>query len=189
MHMVETILPFREYIEHCTFSYPFHARWAVYIVSFLFMNIGRFLVIFIVIIEKKYKRRNMCLFANTDQLHLSKMTITFSVLFGSAKLFGLVQIPNATDKVQSEVIFDIIFGFNYSSIWSIRGISLFTFYTALEKCREHSRTVSRVSDFTWHYKGSETWQIIKTNATCQEVTKSIGEYFQMIVSGGERKRK
>ena len=72
------------------------------------MNSASILVIFIVIIETKYERKNLCFFANTDQLHISKMTITLSVLFCSAKLIGLVQILNATDKGQSEVIFDII---------------------------------------------------------------------------------
>ena len=72
------------------------------------MNSASILVIFIVIIETKYERKNLCFFANTDQLHISKMTVTLSVLFCSAKLIGLVQILNATDKGQSEVIFDII---------------------------------------------------------------------------------
>lgn len=72
------------------------------------MNSASILVIFIVIIETKYERKNLCFFANTDQLHISKMTITLSVLFCSAKLIGLVQILNATDKEQSEVIFDVI---------------------------------------------------------------------------------
>ena len=81
--------------------------------SIIFMNFGSFLVIFIFIIQTKHERKTQCLFVNTDQLHLSKITVALFVLLGSAN--GLVQIQNAMYKRQSEVIFSSIFeSFAYS---------------------------------------------------------------------------
>lgn len=149
------------------------------------MNSASILLNFIAIIETKYERKNLCLFANVDQLHISKMTITLSVLFCSAKLIGLVQILNATDKGQSEVIFDIII-MNLITV-PFKASEVFPCLWLIQLFKDVENIQERVSEITRYYKGSRTWQRIKTNTIYQEVTKSIGEYFQKIVAGGREK--
>ena len=137
--------------NHCWIS-PFHARLVGYIVPFSFMNYGSFLVVFIVITQTKLeKRKKHSMLAKTDQLNLSKMTMKLCMLFGTAELIGLIQIPNARDKGQSEVVFNVIFGFIYNFLRSVRGIFMFALFAAnviLEKYRERSRSLSSVSEIT-----------------------------------------
>lgn len=45
----------------------------------------------------------------SDHLNLSEMVMKLCMLFGTAELIGLVQIPNATDEGQSEVIRNVIY--------------------------------------------------------------------------------
>ena len=45
----------------------------------------------------------------SDHLNLSKMVMKLCMLFGTAELIGLEQIPNATDEGQSEVILNVIY--------------------------------------------------------------------------------
>ena len=137
--------------NHCWIS-PFHAQLVGYIVPFSFMNYGSFLVVFIVITQTKLeKRKKHSMLAKTDQLNLSKMTMKLCVLFGTTELIGLIQIPNARDKGQSEVVFNVIFGFIYNFLRSVRGTFMFALFAAnviLEKYRERSRSLSSVSEIT-----------------------------------------
>ena len=43
-------------------------------------------------------------------------------MFGTAELIGLVQIPNAILKGQSELIFNVVFGLFYEFLRSSKGI-------------------------------------------------------------------
>ena len=93
--------------------------------------------------------------AKSDQLNLSEMTIKLCLLFGILELIGLVQIPIATNKGQSEVIFNVIYGCIYNFLRSTRGIFMFVLFGAdrmVEKYIERSRTLSRVSDVARYEK-------------------------------------
>ena len=79
------------------------------------------------------------------------MVIKLFLLFGTAELIGLVQIPNAKQKGQSELIFHAIFGFLHNVLRSTRGIFMFTLFVGkkiLEKCKERSRSSSTLSAIT-----------------------------------------
>ena len=79
------------------------------------------------------------------------MVIKLFLLFGTVELISLVQIPNAKQKGQSEVIFNITFGLTYNFSRSSRGIFMFTIFAGkkiLEKCRERSRSSSTLSAIT-----------------------------------------
>ena len=79
------------------------------------------------------------------------MAIKLFLLFGTAELIGLVQIPNEKEKGQSELIFNIIFGLPYNFLRSSRGIFMFTLFACkkiLEKYRECSRSSSTLSVIT-----------------------------------------
>ena len=66
--------------------------------------------------------------------------IKLCLLFGTAELIGLVQIPNAEQKGQSEVIFKVAFGLLYNFLRSSRGMFTFAIFgwnEICEKCRGH----------------------------------------------------
>ena len=74
------------------------------------MSYGSFLLIFVAIIQTKHEiRKNHSMLTKSDHLNLSKMVMKLCMVFGTAKLIGLEQIPNATDEGQSEVILNVIY--------------------------------------------------------------------------------
>ena len=86
--------------------------------------------------------------SKNDQMNFHKMTIKLFLLFGTAELIGLVQIPSAKQKGQSELIFSVIFGFLHNLLRSSRGSFMFTLFVGrkiLEKCKERSRSSSTLS--------------------------------------------
>ena len=135
--------------DYC-WVFPFYARLAVYIIPIIITNYGSFLVISITIIRtKREKRREQKLLAKSDRINFSKMIIKLFLLFGTAELIGLVQIPNAKDKGELELIFNTIFGLFYDFLRSSRGIFMFiisAFSKVFEIYKERSRTSSRVSE-------------------------------------------
>ena len=137
--------------DYC-WIFPFHARLVVYIVPIIITNYGSFLVISITIIRtRREKRREHKLLAKSDRINFSKMIIKLFLLFGTAEIIGLVQIPNAEDKGESELIFNTIFGFLYDFLRSSRGIFIFiisAFSKVFEIYKDRSRTSSRVSEST-----------------------------------------
>ena len=137
--------------EYC-WIFPFHARLAVYIVPIIITNYGSFLVISITIIRtKRQKRREHKLLAKSDRINFSKMIIKLFLLFGTAEIIGLVQIPNPEEKGESELIFNTIFGLLYDFLRSSRGIFMFiisAFSKVFEIYKDRSRTSSRVSENT-----------------------------------------
>ena len=66
--------------------------------------------------------------AKSDQICFSKMVIKLC-LFETAELVGLVQIPNTVKRVESEVIFNVIFGLVYNFLRSSRGIFMFVLFS------------------------------------------------------------
>ena len=137
--------------DYC-WIFPFYARLAVYIIPFTLMNYSSFLLILIITMVTKHEKRKIHnLLAKNDQLNFSKMTIKLFLLFGTAELIGLVQIPNGTEKGQFELIFTIAFGLLHNVLRSARGIFMFTIFASdkvFQKYRAHSRTSSQVSDNT-----------------------------------------
>ena len=104
----------------------FHARLVVYIVPIIITNYGSFLVISITIIRtKRQKRREHKLLAKSDRINFSKMIIKLFLLFDSVEVIGLVQIPNAEDKGESELILNTIFRLFYDFLRSSRGALMF----------------------------------------------------------------
>ena len=128
---------------------PLYARLIVNIVPFVVMNFGSFSLVFIVTQQaQREKRKNHCVLAKRDQIGFSKMVIKLCLLFGTAELIGLVQIPNAVKRGESEVIFNVIFGLVYNFLRSSRGIFVFLlfFYNRVfEKSKEQSQTLSSVN--------------------------------------------
>ena len=53
------------------------------------------------------------------------MIIKLFLLFDSAEIIGLVQIPNAEDKGKSELILNTIFRLFYDFLRSSRGVLMF----------------------------------------------------------------
>ena len=95
--------------DYC-WVFPFYARLAVYIVPFFIINLGSFLLVFIVTLQTKHeKRKNHCMLAKMHRLKFSEILMKLCLVFGTAELIGLVQIPNAKQKSQSEVIFNVVF--------------------------------------------------------------------------------
>ena len=137
--------------DYCWIS-PFHARLAVYIIPFLLVSFGSFLLVLIVTLQTKHeKRKTHSMLSKNDQINFHKMAIKLFLLFGTAELIGLVQIPNAKQKGQSELIFNIIFGLPYNFLRSSRGIFMFTLFAGkkiLEKYKERSRSSSTLSAIT-----------------------------------------
>ena len=125
--------------DYCWIS-PFHARLAVYIIPFLLVSFGNFLLVLIVTLQTKHEKRKMhSILSKNDQINFYKMAIKLFLLFGTAELIGLVQIPNAKQKGQSELIFNTIFGLPYNFLRSSRGIFMFTLFAGkkiLEKYKE-----------------------------------------------------
>ena len=133
--------------DYCWIS-PFYARLAVYIVPLTLMNYGSFLLVLIIVMVTKHEKRKIHnLLAKKDQLNFSKMIIKLFLLFGTAELIGLVQIPNSTEKGQ--LIFNIAFGLlhNFLRSASLMFI-LFASEKVFQKYKAHSRTSSQVSDNT-----------------------------------------
>ena len=131
--------------SHC-WIIPLYARLSVYIVPFVVMNFGSFFLVFIVTLQTwREKRKNHCMLAKRDQIGFSKMVIKLCLLFGTAELIGLVQIPNTIKRGESEMIFNVIFGFLYNFLRSSRGIFLFVLFAykrVFEKNKERSQTLS-----------------------------------------------
>ena len=139
--------------SHCWIN-PVYARLTVYIVPFSVMNFGSFFLVFIVTLQTWHeKRKNHCMLAKRDQMDFSRMVIKLCLLFGTAELIGLVQIPNTIKRSESEVIFNVIFGLLHNFLRSSRGIFLFVFFTSnrvFEKSKERSRTLSSVNQNLIH---------------------------------------
>ena len=114
------------------------------------MNYGSFLLVLIIVMVTKHEKRKIHnLLAKKDQLNFSKMIIKLFLLFGTAELIGLVQIPNSTEKGQ--LIFNIAFGLLHNILRSARGILMFIIFASekvFQKYKAHSRTSSQVSDNT-----------------------------------------
>ena len=135
--------------DYC-WIFPFYARLAVYIVPLTLMNYGSFLLVLIIVMVTKHEKRKIHnLLAKKDQLNFSQMIIKLFLLFGTAELIGLVQIPNSTEKGQ--LIFNIAFGLLHNILRSARGILMFIIFASekvFQKYKAHSRTSSQVSDNT-----------------------------------------
>ena len=131
--------------DYC-WSSPFHARLVVYIAPYLVMNFGSFLIVFISMQQTKLKRREILeKFSKNGQINYSKMMTKLCLLFGTAELIGLVQIPNAIQKGQSELIFNVVFGFLFNLVRSSRGIFMFALFGwngMRQKYRERARISS-----------------------------------------------
>ena len=121
--------------------FPFHARLAVYIVPLTLMTCGNSLLISIIVITtRREKRTKHSLLARNDKLKFHKMIMKLFLLFGTAELIGLVQIPNATQE--NQVIVNVIFGLLHNFLRSSRGIFLFLAFgcnTVAKKYRERTR--------------------------------------------------
>ena len=137
--------------DYCWIS-PFHARLAVYIIPFLLASFCSFLLVLIVTLQTKQEKRKMhSMLSKSDQINFYKMVIKLFLLFGTAELIGLVQIPNAKQKGQSELIFHAIFGFLHNVLRSTRGIFMFILFAGkkiLEKYKDRSRSSSTLSAIT-----------------------------------------
>ena len=106
--------------------YPFHARLVVYIVPYLVLNSGSFLVVFVSMLQTKRRRKKILEKAfKNGQINYSKMVIKVCLLFGTAELIGLVQIPNAKQKGRSELIFNVVFVLFYNILRWSRGLFMF----------------------------------------------------------------
>ena len=127
--------------DYCWIS-PFHARLAMYIIPLLLVSFGCFLLVLIVTLQAKHEKRKMhSMLSKKDQINFHKMATKLFLLFGIAELIGLVQIPNAERKGQSELIFNVIFGFLHNFLRGSRGIFMFTLFVGekiLEKCKGRS---------------------------------------------------
>ena len=121
--------------------FPFHARLAVYVVPLTLMTCGNsFLISVIVITTRREKRTKHSLLAKNDKLKYHKMIIKLFLLFGTAELIGLVQIPNATQE--NQVIVNVVFGLLHNLFRSSRGIFLFLifgFNTIIKKYRKQAQ--------------------------------------------------
>ena len=137
--------------DYC-WIFPFYARLAVYIAPLTLMNYSSFLLILVIIMVTKHEKRKIHkLLAKKDQLNFSKMIIKLFLLFGTAELIGLVQIPNGTKKGQFQLIINIAFGLLHNILRSARGIFMFVVFASdkvFQKYRTHSRTSSQVSNNT-----------------------------------------
>ena len=137
--------------DYCWIS-PFHARLVVYIIPFLLASFCSFLLVLIVTLQTKQEKRKMhSMLSKSDQINFYKMVIKLFLLFGTAELIGLVQIPNAKQKGQSELIFHAIFGFLHNVLRSTRGIFMFILFAGkkiLEKYKDRSRSSSTLSAIT-----------------------------------------
>ena len=126
--------------DYC-WIFPFHARLAVYIVPLTLITCGNsFLLSFIVIKTRREKRAKHTLLAKNDKLKFHKMIIKLFLLFGTAELIGLVQIPNATQE--NQLIVNVIFGRLHNFFRSSRGIFLFLIFgcnTIIKKYREQTQ--------------------------------------------------
>ena len=126
--------------DYC-WIFPFHARLAVYVVPLTLMTCGNsFLISIIVITTRGEKRTKHSLLAKNDKLKYHKMIIKLFLLFGTAELIGLVQIPNATQE--NQVIVNVVFGLLHNLFRSSRGIFLFLifgFNTVIKKYRKQAQ--------------------------------------------------
>ena len=128
--------------SYCWIS-PFRARLAAHIIPYFLSICGSLLSIIIVNLLTKHERRmthNML--SKNSQINFHKIDIKLILLFGAAELIGLVQIPNAERKGQSEMIFNVIFRLLYNFLRSSRGIFMFILFAGkiLEKYKERSKT-------------------------------------------------
>ena len=125
--------------DYCWIS-PFQARLIAFIVPFSVMNFGSFVIVFRSMLQAKRERRDINKnVAKNGQMHYSKMIIRLSLLLGTAELIGLVQIPNAKQRSEFHVVFDLIFGFLYTILRSSRGIFVFALFGLnglCKKCRK-----------------------------------------------------
>ena len=134
--------------SYCWIS-PFRARLAAHTIPYFLLSFGSFLSIVIVTLQTKLeKRKTHNMLSKHDQVNFLKMAIKLILLFGTAELIALVHIPHAKQKGQSEMIFNIIFGFIYNFLRSSRGIFTFALFPGkkiLEKYKERSRTSTTLS--------------------------------------------
>ena len=92
-----------------------------------------------------------CLVTNVYESFGLWNVVKLFLLFGTAEIIGLVQIPNPEEKGESELIFNTIFGLLYDFLRSSRGIFMFiisAFSKVFEIYKDRSRTSSRVSENT-----------------------------------------
>ena len=130
--------------EYC-WIYPFHARLVVYIVPYLVLNFGSFFVVFISTLQTKRERKEILeKVAKNGQINYSKMVIKLCLLFGTAELIGLVQIPNVKHKGQCELIFNVVFGLLHNFLRGSRGIFTFALF-AWSEIRQKYRECANIS--------------------------------------------
>ena len=126
--------------DYC-WIFPFPARLVVYIVPLILMTCGNSLLISIIVIKtRREKRTQHSLLARNDKIKFHKMIMKLFLLFGTAELIGLVQIPNPTQE--NQVIVNVILGLLHNFLRSSRGIFLFLAFgcnTVAKKYRERTR--------------------------------------------------
>ena len=84
--------------DFCWIS-PFHARLAVYIIQFVVMTVGSFVIVFVSMLQRKHERKAIHkILAKNRQVNYSKMLTKLCLLFRTAELVGLVQILDAERK-------------------------------------------------------------------------------------------
>ena len=130
--------------DYC-WIFPFYARLAIYIVPFSIMNFSSFVLVFIVTLQtKREKMKDHCMLTKAHQFKFSEILMKLCLLFGSAELIGLVQIPNAKQKGLSELIFNVVFGLLYISLRSSRGIFMFVLF-ACKKTLKNTKSAQKTS--------------------------------------------
>ena len=114
--------------DHC-WIYPLYARLVVYIVPFSVMNFGSSFIVLTSMLQRKDERKEIHKnVAKSGQINYSKLLMKLFLLFGTAELIGLIQIPNAVKRGKFEVIFDVTFEFLYNTLRSSRGIVMFLLF-------------------------------------------------------------
>ena len=109
---------------HCWIT-PVIARLTLYIIPFLLMTYGSFIMALIAIIKlKEDVKSNNSFIGKKRHLNFAKMAIKLCLVLGAPELIGLIQIPNTTDE--TETVINTIFGMFYNFLRASRGVLLFT---------------------------------------------------------------
>ena len=109
---------------HCWIS-PVSARLTLYIIPFVLMTSGSFiLVLFVIIKLKEDVKSNNSVIGKKRHLNFAKMAIKLCLVLGAPELIGLIQIPNTTNE--RETVVNTVFGMLYNFLRAFRGGLLFT---------------------------------------------------------------
>lgn len=93
------------------------------------MNFGSSFIVLTSMLQRKDERKEIHKnVAKSGQINYSKLLMKLFLLFGTAELIGLIQIPNAVKRGKFEVIFDVTFEFLYNTLRSSRGIVMFLLF-------------------------------------------------------------